>query len=135
MNRPLVRPEENIVRAIHFAWWDREANRGFAASIFKGSNNSVSRLAILGLNELFQIFHAELDTSPHGVIVGAGEINVGRLVEIAENYTSSLELTVEEAPLPQNPAHAEIPQKVSRGLANSIIRELVFHEDIVKLFN
>lgn len=131
MTRPEVPREENIVRAIHFAWWDRQADRGFAASIFKGPNNSVSRLSILGLVELFQIFHAELDKSPHGVIVGAGEINVGRLKEIAENHTPSLELTVLQAPLPQNPAHAEIPQNISRGLANSIIKELVFHEDTV----
>lgn len=130
MSRQEVSSEENIVRAIHSAWWDIQENRK-NASIFKNRNDdiSVSRLSILSLAELFQIFHEELDTSPNGVIVGAGEINVGRLKEIAENYSPSLQLSVEEAPLPKNSAHAEIPQKVSRGLANSIIRELKFHVD------
>lgn len=129
MTRPEVPPEENIVRAIHSAWWDVQADRK-SSSIFKGENISVSRLSILGLDELFKIFHIELDTSPNGVIVGAGEINVGRLKEIGRKHTIPLELTVEGAPLTENLAHAEIPQRISRGLANSIIRELLFHRDM-----
>ncbi|MFN0139365.1 MAG: hypothetical protein ACKVQW_04670 [Pyrinomonadaceae bacterium] len=127
MARPEVSHHENIVRAIHSAWWDIHANRGFS-SVFKGQNNSVSRLSILNLTQLFEIFHTELDSSPNGQIVGAGEINVGRLIEIGQQHIKPIELTVEEAPLPENRAHAEIPQKISKGLANSIIRELSFHK-------
>ena len=128
MTRPEVPREENIVRAVHYDWWDIQSDRK-SSSIFKGENISVSRLYMLGLDKLFPIFHAQLDTSPNGVVVGAGEINVGLLKEIAENHEVSLYLTVEKAPLPENSAHAVIPQKVSRGLAMSIIRELVFHKD------
>ena len=126
--------EENIVRAIHEAWWDTETGRK-SSQIFKGQNISVSRLSILSLDELFSVFHKELDTSPNGRIVGGGEINVGVLILIGQNYSSPQVLSVEEDPLPSNPAHAEIPQKISRGLANEIIKNLRFHLSSSKYTN
>ena len=128
MPRPEVSSEENIVRAIHSAHWDLELKRG-SSQILKGQNISVSRLSILSLEILFEIFHTQLDTSPNGIIIGAGEINVGRLIEIGENFTNPIRLTVEENPLENNSAHAEIPQKISRSLAKKIIDGLLFHKD------
>lgn len=128
MTHPEVSCEENVVRAIHSAWWDVQMNRKFS-SIFKGENISVSRLSILSLSELLNIFHAQLDSSPNGAIIGVGEINVGRLKAIGGEYEPPTDLTVEIAPLTENPAHAEIPQKISKGLANKIIKELDFHQD------
>lgn len=138
MTRSPIPPEENIVRAIHQTWWDIKDGRK-SSSIFKGENISVSRLAILNLQELFPIFHRGLDTSPSGIIIGAGEINVGHLQKIGREYVEKpIEIIVEEEPtkenpeknIVENPAHAEIPQKISRGLAKRIIKELVFHKDI-----
>ena len=138
MIRSQISPEENIVRAIHHTWWDIKDGRK-SSSIFKGEHISVSRLAILNLRELFPIFHRQLDTSPSGTIIGAGEINVGQLQKIGREFLEKpTEITVEEDPtkedaekgLIENPAHAEIPQKISRGLAKRIIKELVFHKDI-----
>jgi len=138
MIRSPIPPEENIVRAIHRTWWDIKDGRK-SSSIFKGENISVSRLAILNLQELFPIFHRGLDTSPSGIIIGAGEINVGHLQKIGREYVEKpIEIIVEEDPtkenpeknIVENPAHAEIPQKISRGLAKKIIKELVFHKDI-----
>ena len=130
MSRPQCPPEENIVRAVHFAHWDEQTSRKSSA-IFKGQNLSVSRLAILLLPQLFPIFHQQLDTSPNGVIVGAGEINVGKLQKIGREYQTPVELTVEKDPLPDNPAHAEIPQRISsRGLAKAIINEMIFHREL-----
>lgn len=131
MSRPQISSEENIVRAIHKAWWDEQTNRK-DSSIFRDSRNklSVSRLSILNLPELFVIFHKELDTSPNGVIIGAGEINVGHLQKIGKEFLDNPTIiTVEEDPMEGNPAHAEIPQKISRGLAKKIISELLFHKD------
>lgn len=128
MTRPEIPHEENVVRAIHSAWWDIRENRK-DSSIFKGENISVSRLSILTLESLFKIFHVQLDSSPNGIIVGAGEINVGRLREIGKEHESSIKLSVVEAPFEENPAHAEVPQKISRGLAKRIIKELLFHQD------
>lgn len=138
MVRLQIPPEENIVRAIHFAWWDIETDRK-SSSIFKGENISVSRLTILSLIELFPIFHRQLDTSPNGIIIGAGEINVGHLQRVGREFIGKpMEITVEENPTKENsenktvenPAHAEIPQKISKGLANRIIKELILHKDI-----
>ena len=55
MPRPLVPREENIVRAIHNAWWDIE-NDVKHSSIFKDSrgNISVSRLSIISLDKIIQ---------------------------------------------------------------------------------
>ena len=129
MPRPEVSPEENIVRAIHSAHWDIQTGRG-SSQIFKGENISVTRLKILDLPVLFIIFHRQLDTSPNGMIVGAGEINVGRLQEIGRNFENPTELTVEEDILDDNAAHAEIPQKISRGLSKRIVTNLIFHQDL-----
>ncbi len=138
MTRSPIPPEENIVRVIHRTWWDIKDGRK-PSSIFKGENISVSRLAILNLQELFPIFHRGLDTSPSGIIISAGEINVGHLQKIGREYVEKpIEIIVEEEPtkenpeknIVENPAHAEIPQKISRGLAKKIIKELVFHKDI-----
>src|SRR2546421_8503993 len=121
-------PEENILRAIHTAHWDERRNR-WSSSLFKGSGISVSRLSILGLAELFAIFHRELDSPPKNrFVTGGGEINIRRLQEVGRNYQNKpTELTVEEVPTETNPAHAEIPQDISKGLALEIIRALIIH--------
>lgn len=116
-------PQEDIVRAIHDAQWDRFNDRK-SSTIFKGKNISVSRLSVLSLRELFKIFHAKLDGSPNGVIVAVGEINVGALQEIGRRYQHPVALTVEEDPQDDNKAHAVVPQDISRGLAKLIIDAL-----------
>lgn len=102
-----------------------------SSSLFKGSGISVSRLAILGMIELFAIFHEELDSPPRNrFVVGGGEINIGRLQEIGRNYEPRpTELTVEEDPTERNPAHAEIPEDISKGLALVLIKALTLHRD------
>src|SRR5437016_13517677 len=124
MPRPVCPPEEDIVRAIHSAQWDRTANRK-SSTIFKGEETSVSRLSILGLRELFAIFHAKLDESPNGIIVAVGQINIGDLQRIGRDYQHPIDLTVEEDPQEENPAHAVIPQEITRGLAKVIIEAWV----------
>jgi hypothetical protein len=56
-----------------------------------------------------------------------GEINVGSLQRIGREYAIPVDLTVEPKPEDWNPAHAEIPQKISRGLATDIVRGLKLH--------
>src|SRR6266481_4924320 len=121
MPRPACPPEENILRAIHSAFLDQSKNR-FTSELFKGENISVSRMAILSMEALLQIFHLELDSPPKNrYVVGGGEINIGKLQQIARNYQQPTELTVEEDPTELNIAHAEIPQNITRGLARQII--------------
>jgi hypothetical protein len=129
MPRPECSAQENILRAIHEAFWDLTRNRK-SPSIFKGTNISVSRLSILGVNELFAIFHQKLDGSQNGRIVAGGEINIGNLQRIGREYVNGrTQLTVEQDPEDDNIAHAVIPQKITQGLANVIIAALVIHND------
>ena len=98
-------PEESVLRAVHTAHWDEQNQRWFS-DLFKGRDVSVSRLSILGLTELFAIFHVELDSSAKNRFVnGGGEINVGKLQETARAYPHHpTELTVEEDPTETNRA-------------------------------
>lgn len=47
-------------------------------------------------------------------------MNVGGLRRIGREHSEPRELTVVEDPLDWNPAHAVIPEAISRGLANRI---------------
>jgi hypothetical protein len=94
MPRPECPTEENILRAILKAHWDKQKNQ-YSSTLFKGNDTSVSRLAILGMSELFDIFHRELD-SPENRVERGGEINVGLLQELGRSYQNPILLTVEE---------------------------------------
>ncbi|MHB9074735.1 MAG: hypothetical protein ACYC6G_14560 [Desulfobaccales bacterium] len=124
--------EENIVRAILSSHWDQKHER-FSSDLFRGPGISVSRLVILSLEKLFEIFHKELDRlnlSPQNIVEWAGEINVGLLKDIGLNHKKNpTEITVISMPTDSNPAHAEIPQKLSKGLAKSIIKALKIHKN------
>lgn len=127
--------EEDIVRAIcDPAHYDREKQR-ISSCLFRQKDISVSRLAVLPLNELFIIFFDHLNKG-NSTVMAAGQINVGRLIDIAQD--KGYDMFVEIDPLPAkdgklpNPAHAEIPgdwkSKSKRALAKAIIDELQIHD-------
>lgn len=127
--RPQCSDSENIVRAIRSADYDRGR---ISSGLFLSKNEiSVSRLQILQLGELFPIFHKQLDRKDSSnMVIGAGEINVGALKLIGRNHTTPTILTVEEDPLPDNPAHAVIPQtSLPRGVCRKIADSLIFRRD------
>ncbi len=130
MNRPKCSREENIVRAICDSHFDKRNNR-ISSYVFVGPNTSVSRLMILSLDELFKIFHRDLDKPPKSKVIASSEINVGKLQDIGKNHNEPQAITVEIDPLPENKAHAVIPQKLSRSLALKIISELKIHYDLL----
>jgi hypothetical protein len=114
-------PEEEIARAITSAHYDGER---ISSALFKGHDISVSRLAILPLSEIMVVFDHQLtkpDSDPPIKLLGAGLIDVGVLQDIGRNHISPVSLTVEIDPLPENPAHAVVPQKINRTLAKKII--------------
>jgi len=115
---------ENIVRAVCTDKWDGER---LAPSLFVGENLSVSRLAILSLRDHWDLFREYLADPPERRLELIAEINVGRLQAIGRAQEPPRELTVEPKPEPWNPAHAEIPQRITRGLANKILPRLTLH--------
>jgi len=119
-----IAAEEDIVRAICTDKWD---GTRMAPSLFTGQNTSVSRLAIIPLSEHWDMFRKHLEKPPERRLELIGEINVGHLQGIGRSHSTPLELTVEPRPEDWNPAHAEIPQKITRGLATKIVNALKRH--------
>ena len=117
-----ISAEENIVRAVCTDKWDGER---IAPSLFIGEGISVSRLAILALEDHWQMFRSYIEKPPERRLELIVEINVGRLQFIG--HAQNRDLTVEPKPEAWNPAHAEIPQRITRGLANKILPELMRH--------
>jgi hypothetical protein len=117
-------PTEDIVRAVCTDKWDGVR---LSPSLFEGENVSVSRLAVIPLADHWDLFRQYVQKPPERRLELIVEINVGRLQAIGRNKNPAIELTVEPRPEPWNPAHAEIPQKITRGLANKILPELKRH--------
>jgi len=117
-------PEEEVLRAIRRADWDQKKNR-YSSGLFKGRDVSISRLAILPYNEIVRIFRAEFDNRPTGPLAATGQINVEQLQKIGIGYKPNpTTLMVVPKPVEGNPAHAEVPQNISKGLAREIISAL-----------
>jgi hypothetical protein len=65
---------------------------------------------------------------PERMLEMIGEINIGLLQQIGRDYKERpTTLTVEPKPEDWNPAHAEIPETISRGLANKIVAAITLH--------
>jgi hypothetical protein len=128
MNPLFCSREEDVVRAISDAHWDSEQKR-YNSYLFSGTSVSMARLVVFGLETLFEIFHRDLDRPFKSKVISVGEINVGKLQEIGNIHTKPISLSVKITPRIFNPAHAEIPEKISRGLALKIIERLNIHQD------
>lgn len=142
MSRKICPDNEDIVRAIRSSDWDEKHNR-WSSNLFKGPNTSVSRLTILPLNSIFKIFFFELHKPPVHKVIKAGEIRIEKLKKLGNNFVVNgkpqiTTITVEADPIigqsgiPDNPAHAEIPQKLPRSLALEIIKQLQFHNPPIR---
>jgi hypothetical protein len=116
---------EDIVRAVCTDKWDGER---LSPSLFVGERISVSRLALIPLADHWELFRQHVQKPPQRRLKLIAEIKVGRLQEIGRTENPAAALTVEPRPKEWNPAHAEIPQWITRGLANKILRELKLHE-------
>ena len=124
-----VAAEEDFARAICANQWDERSGE-ISASLFKGENTSVSRLEIVALEETWPLFRKRVEKPPERTLDRIGTMNVGELNRIGTDYKNSpKDLTVEPDALPDYPSHAIIPQKISRGLANEIIKHLKIHSD------
>jgi hypothetical protein len=117
-------PTEDIVRAVCTDKWDGER---LSPSLFVGANISVSRPAVIPLADHWDLFRQYVQKPPERWLELIAQINVGHLQKIARSHSAPVALTVEPRPVDWNPAHAEIPQNITRGLANKILPELTLH--------
>jgi hypothetical protein len=118
-------PQEDIVRAVCTDKWDGQR---LSPSLFVGQNISASRLAVTSLADHWDLFRQYVQKPPERRLELIAEINVGRLQEIGREQSPAVMLTIEPKPLQWNPAHAEIPQSITRGLANRILPQLKLHQ-------
>ena len=119
-----VEISEDIARAICSDKFD-SATGEISASLFKGAGTSVSRLRICPVESTWDLFRQRVERPPERTLERIGVINVGCLAEIGRTFAANpTSLTVEPVPLEGYPSHAEIPQKISRGLASEIVRNL-----------
>lgn len=120
-------PSEDFARAITAEKWD-EATGEMSPSLFTGPSTSVSRLSLCPLEDTWDLFRRTVEKPPDRTLARIGTMNVGRLVEIGKNHKEKpTALSVASDPQPDYPSHAIIPGKLSRGLANAIIREVIVH--------
>ena len=119
-----VEPSEDIVRAVCTDKWDGER---LSPSLFKGEHTSVSRLSIVPLCDHWEMFRGHVEKPPERRLELIAEINVGHLQELGRTHNPTIALTVEPKPELWNEAHAEIPQNITRGLANRILPALKLH--------
>jgi hypothetical protein len=116
--------EEEIVRAI---CTDKMDGERIAPSAFTGPDTSVSRLAIIALEDHWDLFRRGVEKPPERLLERIAQINVGRLAELGRTHQPPVSVTVEADPVEWNPAHAIIPGKRSRGLATRIRDACTFH--------
>jgi hypothetical protein len=87
-------------------------------------------LAITPLEETWALFRRRVEKPPERTLERIGTIHIAHLQEIGHAHADKpMELTVEAVPLDGYPSHAEIPQAISRGLANKIVAQLRLHDD------
>lgn len=144
----LVGNAEKVVRAGLYPYWDSNLGRA-SPSAFTQVEVSVSRLAILPLEQIVAIFKKDFNERVHPdgesmMIRGIGLATVADIIEQAEkpldekgkklpNITLTvIEDKIENEPnASDNPAHALIcgwsrenpsqPRKISRGVANRLL--------------
>lgn len=120
---------EDIAKAVCSDKFDA-ASGEVSASLFKGSGSSVSRLSLCPLEDTWEMFRYHVEKPPQRTLERVGVINVGRLMEVGRYFEDKpTTLTVEALPLEGYLSHAEIPQKISRGLSNEIVKNLILKKE------
>ena len=120
---------EDIAKAICSDKFDA-ASGEVSASLFKGSGSSVSRLSLCPLEDTWDMFRLRVEKPPQRTLERIGVINVGRLEQVGRDFKDNpTSLTVEAVPLEGYLSHAEIPEKISRGLSNEIVKNLILKQE------
>ena len=118
-----VQDYENIFRAVLTVHWDK-VNRRVNSRIFKGVELSVSLESIRNQEETIAIYLKELTNPPTSFVEGIAKINVGVLRGIGREGDQPVEYNVIPDPTITNPAHAYIPEKITKSKAKKIKDQL-----------
>jgi len=124
--------EEQVVRAVCTEHYDSDSGR-ISPSLYEGKETSVSRLAVIPLAGQWPTLAATVQKLPGRRLEKLGELGVGQIEDIGANYTqngnqAAVTLTVVNDQTPQNPAHAIIPEKITKGLSRVLRQATVIHD-------
>ncbi len=84
---------------------------------------------MIPLDSHWNLFRSHVQKPPERLLERIGQINVGKLQQLGAEHSFPTVLTVEPKLVEWNPAHAEIPQNITRGLANKIVAVLMLHAE------
>lgn len=126
--QPLVPRSSKLLRAIVSAHWDPRHER-FSSNLFRDPHTSVSSLSATNLGAIVKHFHEQLTRSRRHKVLWVGQIAYVRLRQLGWQTTHNhqrkpVRLTVRSAPEQDNSAHAEIQQKIPKGLSLRISQAL-----------
>ncbi|WP_044873070.1 hypothetical protein [Pseudomonas sp. LFM046] len=107
LQRNCVPDGEEVAIALHLPSWDPVLKRGTAGAFRSYPNKSCSRLKILPIEEIVEIFKREI-MGGNVKIEAYGIITVAEIKRIGLSGETPIEFEVTEAPEETNPAHAEI---------------------------
>lgn len=116
---------ENVLHAVLEADWDRGR---MSLGLLEGKNKSVSRLSVYSQDEIFAIFHRDLDLPSRSPVVAALEWNVKEITDVSRQFFKDTKqkkdpLKVRIDIQCTNAAHAEIDGKVTGGLSKQLVRK------------
>ncbi|TPQ39881.1 hypothetical protein C2U69_11240 [Cupriavidus pinatubonensis] len=128
--KPVVPPEEEVLRAVFEPYWDSTLGRA-TASIFVDDDISVSRLRVLQKNEIVTIFKQQFD-SPTRTVHGVLRIAIETVQSICQSHTDSpRDVHACEDPTATDISHAvlrpyttddpPIRKAMSKGLARKVL--------------
>lgn len=127
-----INDAEYIVRALHMPSWDEKLKRG-TKSAFQKNNISVSRLSVLSIAEILQIWREEIETESR-------KIEAYAKLKVADVHALSGEvmgLVVIEDVTASNRSHAEIVGHVHgdvstlKDITNGIANRLAQVSDVI----
>lgn len=117
---------ERIARAVCS---DKYDGKRVSKSLMKGPNTSVSRLDLKPLVDHWDLFRGHVEKPPERNLVLIAEVSVGELQKLGSTHSPVTEVDVVASPLDWNPAHADIVTKLSDGLANKVVKAMLYHQE------
>lgn len=141
MSEQLVGDEEELVRAVCSA--DMKDGGRISSVLMTGKNTSVSRTKLIPLTDHWDLFRRCVEKPDVRNLEVIATVTIPELRAIAEAHAKEFKTPKREIKVFVKPnscwkpaeGHAEIEGKLSQGLANSIIKKMLYHKEDKSTWN